>query len=964
MPRYLLWQALILFLLFSCNHQPDVQVKLNASFLDSESTWVDSMLLEMSLEEKIGQLILFKPEAQLENLEDSLFQYAEKNYLGGVMLKGLDFFTYQEWINSLQSNSRIPLFNASNEQVSMTNQFIGLQKFPLPVTIGANANDSLINNLVSRLVVQNKRLAVNLSLAPNIDRLDPSKGTFDFHVFQDDPTAIMKRSSKMLEMLKSEHILSIAGSFKDYHLIENDTTCELENILIGYSNLIQNGVSGIYIDPIIFEIDTLPALPKHFLQWYLKRHLDFDGLMVADWTEDASFEELLHAGVDVFIVKDSVETRLNYIKKYVDEGLFSKKDLNNRVRKVLQAKKWIGLENGQHLINQEEALAAVNEEIDELAVRKLYESSLTILQNPKNLLPFKETYKRDFRIINIGQNKLKTFNEYFSKYAKHLDYTIKTDVDGKLKPINYNRFSYSKLIVTIDNIDLKAKRDSVFIQSINNLASNSEVVIVNFGNPFNFYHFNSSVAMVQSYERNKITESLTAQLLFGALQAKGKLPLTISNQLPFHHGIDTTPVIRFKYTIPEEVGIAAYKLVGIDAIARNAIGTGVTPGCQVLVAKEGKIIYSKSFGSHTYENEETVKNTDIYDLASITKIASTTLATMKMFEQKQISLDGKVGDYLDIGEKAPIRDITIDQLLTHKSGLQANMPIAPYIMHKDTTDTFCNKYFCQEKFLTYIVPIADSFYMDYRWRDTMWQKIYQMKPFQNKRFRYSDVNFNLLQKIVETKSNVQIDEYVKLNFYYPLNLERLTYKPLEVYDANEIVPTSEDYWRKQLLRGYVHDEAAALLGGVGGNAGLFSNAEDLAVVFQMMLNGGSYGGKEYLQPETIRKFTSQQVGSLRGLGFDVQTKSGSRSCSTKASPSTFGHTGFTGTCVWVDPETELIYIFLSNRIHPKVKNRMLFTQGTRKRIQSLVYDAMNTYPESENQKREPRIMRADVKKSE
>lgn len=962
MPRYLLWQTLILFLLFSCSPQPEVQVKLNASFLQNQSTWVDSMLLEMTLEEKIGQLILFKPDAQKENLEDSLFDYAHNNYLGGVMLKGLDFFTYHEWINSLQAKSKIPLFNASNEQVSMTNQFIGLQKFPLPITVGANPNDDLINDLKTKLVAQNKHLGINLSLAPNVDRIIPSNGDFDFHVFEDDPTAILKRSAKILEMLKSEGILSIAGSFKDYRLIENDTTCELENLLFSYNNVIQNGVSGIYIDPVIFDIDTLHTLPKHFLQWYLKRHLDFDGLMIADWTADAPFEELLHAGVDVFVVTDSLETRLNYIKKYVDEGLFSKKDLNNRVRKILQAKEWIGIDNEQHLINQEEALAAVQEEIDELAVRKLYESSLTLLQNPKNLLPFKETYKRDFRIINIGQNQLKTFNEYFSKYAKHLNYTYKIGVDGKLKPIDYNRFSHSKLIVTLDNINLKGQRDSLFIQSINNLASSSEVVVVNFGNPLNFYHFDPSVAMVQSFERNKITESLTAQLLFGALQAKGKLPLTISNQLPYHHGIDNTPVIRFKYTIPEEVGIAAYKLVGIDAIARNAIGTGVTPGCQVLVAKEGKIIYSKSFGSHTYEKKEIVENSDIYDLASITKIASTTLATMKMYEREQIALDGKVGDYLDIGEKAPIRDITIDQLLTHKSGLQANMPIAPFIMHKDTTDTFCNKYFCQEKFLTYIVPIADSFYMDYRWRDTMWQKVYQMKPFQNKRFRYSDVNFNLLQKILETKSNAQIDEYVKLNFYYPLNLERITYKPLEVYDANEIVPTTEDYWRKQLLDGYVHDESAALLGGVGGNAGLFGNAEDLAVIFQMMLNGGAYGGKKYLQPETIRKFTSKQVGSLRGLGFDVQTKSGTRSCSTKASPSTFGHTGFTGTCVWVDPETQLIYIFLSNRIHPNVKNRALFKQGTRKRIQSLVYDAMNTYPEDKNQKRESQIMRADVKK--
>ena len=405
----------------------------------------------------------------------------------------------------------------------------------------------------------------------------------------------------MLERLKAEQILSIAGNFKDYHLIENDTTCELEDLLFGYNNLIQNGLSGIYVDPVIFDIDTLSLLPKDFLLWYLRRNLDFDGLMIADWTNEAPFEELLHAGVDVFVVKDSVETRVKYIKKYVDEGLFSKKDLNNKVRKILQAKEWIGFEAESHFVNNEEALPVLTKEIDEYGIRKLYESSLTLLQNPKNLLPFKDTYKRDFRIVNIGQGKLKTFNEYFSKYAKSLDYTYKTKAGQAVKPVDYNRYSHSKLVVTLDGIDLKPKRDSAFIQSLNRLALKSEVVLVNFGNPLNFYHFDSTIAMVQVYERNDITESLAAQLLFGGLQAKGRLPIAISNKLPYHHGIDNTPIIRFKYTVPEEVGIAAYKLVGIDAIARSAIGTGATPGCQVLVAKGGKIIYSKSFGSHTYE---------------------------------------------------------------------------------------------------------------------------------------------------------------------------------------------------------------------------------------------------------------------------------------------------------------------------------------------------------------------------
>ncbi len=962
MPRLLLWQALILFLIFSCNRQPDEPLQLNASFLKPQSGWVDSMLLEMSVDEKIGQLLLYKPGIHDHNVEDSLLYYAKNNYLGGVMLNGFDLFSYMDWVNTLQQTSRLPLFNATTELVSMNNQFAGVTAFPKPVTIGANPSDELLAELSSRLLSQYKQLGINLSFSPRLNAYDPSKGEFDFQSFVNEPSILFDHSNKTLENLKSERIISIAGNFNSYYNIENDTACVVDDLLLCYNDLIKNGLSGIYVDPAIFGIDTLHLLHRRFLHWYLKRNIDFDGLMIAEWSKTTPFEKLLHAGVDIFVVRDSVQFRHNHIKKFVDAGLLSKLELNNKVRKILLAKEWIGLDTSRYLIDEQAALAAVDNANDEFLVRNLYESALTLLQNPKNLLPFTETYKRDFRVVNIGKSSLNTFNEYFSKYAKFLGSAYKPDQQGALKPLNIDKYGHSKLVIVLDNINLLAKRDSGFIQSINQLASSAEVALVNFGNPVNFRHFGDKIAMVQSYEKNEITESLAAQLLFGALQAKGRLPLAVSDRLPYGRSISNTPVIRFKYTIPEEVGIAAYKLVGIDAIARSAIGTGATPGCQIMVAKAGKIIYSKSFGTHAYDDiNQPVANDDLYDLASITKIASTTLATMKLYEQEKIRLDGTIGDYLDCGEKSRIRDITLNQLMTHESGLQANMPIAPYIMYKDTSATLCNKYFCQEPYLTYNLQIADSFYMDYRWRDTIWQRVFQMTPYNNKRFRYSDVNFNLVQKIVESQANLSIDEYLKLNFYYPLNLEKLTYKPLEHFNAEKIVPTAYDKtWRKQLLRGFVHDESAALLGGIGGSAGLFGNAEDLAILFQMLLNGGNYGGKQYLKPETIKKFIAQQAGTSRGLGFDVNTTAGTRSCSAKASPVTFGHTGFTGTCVWVDPENELIYIFLSNRIHPNVNNQTLFREGTRTRIQSLVYDALDTYPEDKKQDKAPEIIRADL----
>jgi len=480
-------------------------------------------------------------------------------------------------------------------------------------------------------------------------------------------------------------------------------------------------------------------------------------------------------------------------------------------------------------------------------------------------------------------------------------------------------------------------------------------------------HFNSTIALVQHYERSPLTESFAAQLLFGGLQAKGKLPIALDQRFPAGYGIDTTAITRMKYTVPEEVGISAYKLVGIDAIARNAIQEGATPGCQVLVAKDGKIIYSKAFGRHEFQKGKLVQHSDLYDLASLTKIASTTIATMKLYDDGKIKINNRLKQHIELEKKSKLKNIRIRDLLTHKSGLQSNMPIASFIMYEDTTGTGCSGPFCKEKRLSYTTQIADSFYMDVKWQDTLWQEVYSLTPRRSKRYRYSDVNFNLLMQVIENKQGSSLDKYIQSTFYNPMNLNRLTYRPMDRFSKREIVPTTkEERFRNQLVHGYVHDESAALLGGVGGNAGLFGNAESLAPLFQMLLNDGTYGGRDYLSPETVALFTKQQRGTKRGLGFDVNTKSGTNACSKQASPKTFGHTGFTGTCVWVDPETDLIFIFLSNRINPDIKNRKLFRKKVRKRMHGLVYDALDSYPElpAPEPVERPQVLEANVTANE
>jgi beta-N-acetylhexosaminidase len=939
--KYLSILSLVVVMM-SCTKQEVRYDSSKAPFLKSATSEADSSVLSMSIDEKIGQLLVFQPTLSNSILTENLIQVVKKNRLGGVILEGLTLMDYISLVDSLQHISKVPLFNGSRNQVSLHNQFTDVTNLPMAASISAINNDTLRELITTYFIDQLSNLGINLGLVPSININTNTKKEFDFNTFENDEETVIRRSSFLLGNIQNRNILSVAGDFNELHYFQNDTTGVLDSILNRYTRLVGDGVSGIQIDPAIFQIDTLNLLPPQFLKRYLDKHAGFDGLLIADWQSEP-FEDLVYSGVDLFIIKDSFENRFNTIRRLVDQGVFTQKELNDRVQKILRAKSWLGLDTLRPVIDQSMAKQIMSHGFDDYEIRRMYESSLTLLQNPKGMLPFRDTYEKSFQVVQIGEEELWEFQKYVSKYADFSKVRFSPNSENSFEPLSYKKYARSKLIITLDQINLSKEKDSAFIKSINDLALSADVVLVNFGSPLNLIPFDSTMSIVQLYERNPITESLSAQLLFGSLQAKGRLPLTLNSRLTYGHGIGNTPIIRMKYTVPEEVGIAAYKLVGIDAIALNAIEERATPGCQVLVAKNGKIIYSKSFGKQEYGKGKLVEQSDLYDLASLTKVAATTFGLMKLYDNATIKINDPLKKYLDLGKKSKIKNITLKQLMTHQSGLQSNMPIAPFIMFEDTTGTGCGEYFCKEKVLSYITPIADSMYMDFKWQDSIWLDVYNLKPYRRKRYRYSDVNFNLLMKVLETKEGVGIDDFVYKQFYNPLHLNRLTYKPLDRFQLRDVVPTANELgFRKQLIHGYVHDESAALLGGVGGNAGLFGNTESLAPLFQLLLNDGTYGGKQYLKKETVALFTKSQRGSKRGLGFDLN-HSKHRSCSPMASSKTFGHTGFTGTCVWVDPESDLIFIFLSNRINPDIRNKKLFRNKTRTRMHNLVYEALGTY---------------------
>lgn len=447
------------------------------------------------------------------------------------------------------------------------------------------------------------------------------------------------------------------------------------------------------------------------------------------------------------------------------------------------------------------------------------------------------------------------------------------------------------------------------------------------------------------------------------------MSMSIGKLFPAGTGCMIEPGMKPGKTVPEDYGMKSYVLQSIDAVARKGLEAGAYPGCRVLVWKDGLPVYDKGFGTHSDKDTTTVRSSDLFDLASLTKTTATLLAVMKLYDEGKIKLDDKVSAYLPFLRNGNKRNITIRELLFHESGLPPYIRfyldiIDPNSVHGPYSQSWVDEwhrtqvsehsYYCSDfKFRkgmvsdkntpVYTLHMADGMWLNKSFKNSILQRIAKCE-LDGKRYVYSDLGFVLLQQVVEKVTELPMDLYLAREFYAPMGLQRTMFLPLTKFTKAEIMPTaSNDFLRRQDICGYVHDETAACMGGVSGNAGLFSTAEEVAKVYQMLLNGGEFNGKRFLSEATCRLFTTEKSAiSRRGLGFDKPDVSiVKRSlCAPSAPEAVYGHTGFTGTCAWVDPENKTVYVFLSNRLCPNVWNTKLGDMNIRRDIQELIYKSI------------------------
>jgi CubicO group peptidase (beta-lactamase class C family) len=623
-----------------------------------------------------------------------------------------------------------------------------------------------------------------------------------------------------------------------------------------------------------------------------------------------------------------------------------------------------------------------------LSEREAARASMLVLQNQHDMLPFSALTDKRFHLLIIGQ-ALPHFAEMLNRYAP-VSVQMASTIQG-LRPEVY--VDFSPVIVAINQP--QDSRQSI-LAFLDQLQVYSQVVVVNFGSTEMVKPLTGMPTLLQVPHNRRMAQDMAAQALFGGATTSRPLPEDLAMEL----GLDQShrlPQVRLAYAEPEYVGVSSDTLLQIEQIVREGIDQYAMPGCQVLVVKSGHVIYNRAFGYHTYERQRPVRSTDLYDLASITKVAGTTLAGMHLTEQGRLDMNAPLGRYfqdstfipshrvvydtivlaqaplrpdsiqdLDIiampGDTVPLHDslylvarrvrssaaprtsqifdISLANLMTHHSGLPAGLPVGAYFRR------LASPLYSPVADESYTVPVAEHFFLRRNYLDSMWNDAKALRP-DTGHYRYSCVNMILMQRAIDSVNRMPINHYLDSVFYRRLGMQTMGYNPRERFDVQQLVPTSRDPWRGQMLCGTVHDPTAALMGGVSGNAGLFSNANDLAILGQMFLNGGAYGGEQYLSAETVEAFTQRQRGH-RGWGFDKPPYSSDYLIAPSASPQTYGHTGFTGTCFWVDPENDIIFVFLSNRIHPTPDNQRINQLRIRQRIHQVIYDALGIPPRFRN----------------
>lgn len=947
---------------------------------DKASQWADSVFQSLTPEERIAQLIMIRAHSNLgQDHINAVIKDIQDNKVGGVIFFQGGPVRQANLTNYYQSISKVPLLVAIDGEWGLGMRLDSVISLPRNMMIGAMQDTTLAYDAGKLMGEQCRRLGIHIDFAPDVDvNNNPSNPVINDRSFGENKYQVARMGVATIRGMQDAGIMACAKHFPghgdtnvDSHLdlpTINKTRAQLDSLeLYPFREAVAAGVQSVMIGHLyIPSIDKKPNTPTSIsynaVTKLLKEEMGFKGLIVTDALEmkgiakfytngQESLQSLL-AGNDLMILPSTAAGSVAAIKKAIKTGKISQEEVDGRVKKVLRAKYNLGLWQPQQ-INTDHLAEDINAKTDILR-KRIAENAITLVRNDKKLVPFSPAMtQQKLAVIAVGADASNTFVESVKNYKPGTDafiFTSRQSVQQIAPIVSRIQRDYRAVIISLHDYSRRPAGNFGLSMAerliIRQLQSEMPSVTVVFGNPYALQYFCDAPHLVAAYEDDSTTQRAAADLLFGQLGPSGKLPVTVCPDLPSGTGI-TYEVNKF-HLLPtataKEAGVDEQALLQIDGLANDMIARGAAPGAQVLALKDGKIIYNRCFGHYEYNKQEPVSPTAIYDLASVTKVCATTLSVMRLYDEGKLNLDATLGVYLPqvLGtDKAGLR---IRDILLHQAGLVAFIPFYKETLYNNARpDTVL---YHTSPDATHGIRVAEQMYMENSYVDTMWRRILDSKLSPHQGYVYSDCDFIFLGKIVEQLTGKKLNDYVSETFYVPLGLATTGFLPRTRFSLAEIVPTEREYsFRMQLLRGDVHDPGAAMFGGVAGHAGLFSDAHDVAVIMQMLLNKGSFNGVQYIKPETVQLFTAYNSNiSRRGLGFDKPEKDNATRRepypARSASAAAFGHTGYTGTCVWADPTLGLVFIFLSNRVYPNGGvNTKLAALHTREKMFEAVYES-------------------------
>lgn len=964
--------------------------------------WVDSVMSTLSLKERIGQLFIYTIAPQQDKPNKELLRKVVQDYkVGGLLFSGGLVQNQVALTNEAQRMADIPLMITFDGEWGLSMRLKGTPVFPRNMVLGCIRNDTLLYEYGREVARQCREMGVHVNFAPVADvNINPDNPVINTRSFGESPVNVANKVIAYATGLEDGGVLSVSKHFPGHGDTNVDshhalptlhfTRQRLDSVeLYPFNQAIHAGLSGIMVGhlavPALEPKSGLPSsLSRNIVHELLTRELKFRGLVFTDAlamkgvsNNESVCLQALKAGNDLLLVPRRIKEEVEAILHAVKRGELSEGDIAEKCRKVLTYKYALGLTK-KPFIRLSGLDARIETPHTRDLIRRLKLAAVTVLGNKTEVLPLDRAVK-EVAVLQVDDAQaMQPFIRQLSAYTRPVPFRLGGELTDEARRALHKKLSpYKRILVCITQKNLKAYQ-SFFA----GFAPDVSVVYVCFIPGKQVSQLGRAAsgagAVVLAHSSDADVQRGVARMLYAEAVVDGRLSAGIGTLFAEGEGrvlgADTEP-----HFIPEEYGLDSRRLTQIDTIALQGIREGAYPGCQVVILKDGKEMYNKAFGTHTpiapgnarTDARRFVQPTDVYDIASLTKTSATLLAVMKLYDKGRLSLTDRISDYLPFLKDTDKHDITVRELLFHQSGLPSTLFFYQDAIDKDSYQgtlfkarkdalhptrigraTWANPRFRFRKGMISKVPkgeytlqICDSMWLNRAFKEDYLRKIADA-PLRDKRYRYSCVGFILLQQLVEARAGVSLDEFLAREFYIPMGLKRTGYLPLRFLPKEEIVPSSVDrFLRKTTLQGFVHDESAAFQGGVSGNAGLFSTAEEVARIYQMLLNGGELDGKRYLSKETCRVFTTTvSTLSRRGLGFDKPDKRNPQKspCTASAPSSVYGHTGFTGTCAWADPDNGLVYVFICNRIYPDVWNTKLMSMDIRTRIQEVIYKAMNS----------------------